>query len=215
MYSRNIKGVRFGNRSCVSGTFFLCFIRCFCAHRAPLNVMCCDFFFFFFEVDELNRLASGANMTTALAIFLRHYFLDLSGRYLCFTSHWPLTFDAKDSLGSTSEKTSPRSVIVLGVALSTDLELYRSILPCHINPSRIAFHSGVVGLIYSVLALGFDPIPRFNDWLNDHKEQKWATDLSSADSSLMQCFMDEFFTGNAKHQIMREFDRCVLRQPNG
>ena len=155
-------------------------------------------------------------MSPDLARFLRRHFLDRKDRYLCFTSHWPLSMEASVPLGSTGE-VSPRSVIGLLVPISTNLSLYNSILPSHVTPAQIAFYSGVVGSICAIMGSEFhNPQVKFREWFRPYKNEEpkrdWVVDLTSSAPEFMSDFMDEIFSGSPQNLSLREFDRFALHK---
>ena len=144
-------------------------------------------------------------MSEALARFLRQHFLDRKDRYLCFTSHWPLTMEAGN--------VSPRSLIVVTVPISTDLSLYNSVIPSHVTPSQIAFYSGVVGSICAVMGPERHiPQTKFVEWFRQHRKEEWVVKLSSSDPTLMAAFLNEIFLGQPRNITLREFDRFALHK---
>lgn len=79
-------------------------------------------------IDELNNLN---NLDEEAAALLRELFLDRAGRYLVFTSHYPVSIEANanvrasDVLGRTSPRPSNRGIISVNMSLASSLNELR------------------------------------------------------------------------------------------
>eukprot|EP01039_Chlorochromonas_danica_P007428 gene7426-8215_t len=83
-------------------------------------------------IDKLNNLD---NLDEEAAALLRHLFLDIPGRYLVFTSHYPVSIEANglrtlDVMGRQREKASNRGIITVDMSLAHELDELRGMSSC-------------------------------------------------------------------------------------
>ena len=158
-------------------------------------------------VDELNAL-TGYEVSEDLSELLRKTFLDDSGIYLCFTSHW--TLDIQEIIGKSESPRVPAFVQVPRTQNEEDIDAVMQMMAQPLTRVQLAACLGSVGLLVSTYGkrtgkLSFNPEMYFDSRVKSN----WKYPVES--------FLNEFCYGSAKpdDKDLRCFDMFTTRTSKG
>ena len=156
-------------------------------------------------IDELNNL--GASVEGDAAEILREMFLDRSGRYLVFSSHFPVSIEAdavqaRGVMGAIpNAPSSLRGVLLVNMSLaSTLVELRGMSKDCEaLNEEGAAWHGYVPSLIYLAMTYSgvVTPSMRFAQ-MNISVERDHKLDV-------LERFVGELLSGQRDPVVTRYF----------
>lgn len=164
-------------------------------------------------LDELNNLAPKPSLS--LAKILREMFLDKKGRYLVFTTHWFM--DLTNVAGQRSSAPSPRQAVFESPPVTQDVEQINSLLKDYAkethnvektaNASMVAQYLGSVGLLFSVVAEGYDTAARYRTFMT--KLAGRYNETGCEEIYPLRDFVNEFCTGERTSPSMYVFDELT------
>jgi hypothetical protein len=162
-------------------------------------------------IDELNLLGGAKPLEKGAGRLLRDMFLDRPGRYLVFTTHWPVAVDDSfselaASFGSTP---SPRGCLTLPMPVCSDLALLQNMPGCSaLTGARAAIYGGIPSLIYSVISQReLSPSARFLRWAKGNELPR------DKRPPVLEAFLSAYITGKASDELTC-FDRFSSQLPD-
>jgi hypothetical protein len=144
-------------------------------------------------IDELNNLSDKMPLDPEAGKLLREMFLDKAGRYLVFSSHFPISIEgnkvvSSDFLGIVNS-TSARGIVTVNMSLASTLKELRDMSHVFeaLTEEAAAWYGYIPSLIYSTMKYGaLTPKMRF---------QETRILINPSDNDVFQRFVMELISG--------------------